>query len=87
MSVFFSKPELCEGIILSKSVKFNLVFGEYAAPMMTVGVVYSRMVRISMLGELGCGTSSTGMPPWVTIINPPLGFLWIGAEQPCLWII
>ena len=41
---------------------------------MTVDVVSNRIVRISMLGELGCGISSTGMPVRVAIIKPPLGF-------------
>ena len=49
--------------------------GEYAAPVMMVGVVLSLIVKMSMLVEFGYGMSSVSMPVRVAITKSPVGVL------------
>ena len=41
-----------------------------------MGVVFSLIMRISMLVEFGCGISSISMPVRVAVTRPPLSGNW-----------
>ena len=69
-------PECWEGTILSRSAWLIFIFGgAYAAPTVNAEVVLSFIVINSMLYEVSCGTSSTGMSLWVAMSIPLLSLL------------